>query len=100
MSKWKDCTSYASGQRGAIAPSTWELAAGMLRIVVVRNHINNPDQWCMHCHMLRMDTVQLNIPSTASAVTAQAAALRLVRERICQLLISIDKALQKDASHE
>ncbi len=90
MSNWKDTTSYGLGQRGAGATS-WSATSGPIKISVVKNHINNPDYWVMHCHELGMDTVNTKLPSTEPAKVAQTMAINLVRNKLKELSAAVAK---------
>lgn len=47
MNKWVDKTSYSRGQRGKIAPDTWELKTMHIRLHVHRHIHYDPDVWLL-----------------------------------------------------
>lgn len=48
---WKDITGYSRGDRER-EPNVWELRAGVLRITLVKKHIDFPDCWVYSCQPL------------------------------------------------
>jgi hypothetical protein len=70
----------------------WRLESKTLRISVVRGHINNPDNWTMHCPELRMDTVDIGLPNASKVDLAQVIAVNLVGSKLKEMYSDLSKA--------
>lgn len=81
---WTDVTSYRQGQTDR-TPTAWAIKIGGIRVAITSGHINNPDQWSVHCAPW-FDTKDLDLPAQVPAEEAQAEALRLVRHKLTKSL--------------
>lgn len=86
---WKDTTTYA--QDKPRIQRRWTYSNGVLKISVVKGHIDYPDRWIMHCFALKMDTVLLNIYPDAPPETAQDTAVQMVRARLWGMIESLEQ---------
>ena len=93
---WKDITSHSQGDKERV-PSTWELRlTNDIRIVVLRTHRADPDNWTMHCSPW-FDTRNLALPSTVeNRDEAQRRALRLVRAKIWEVYDALSARLSQE----
>lgn len=87
--QWKDNTSYTRGEERI--PRTWEATHGPVRLVVLQKHRHNPGYWTMHGYGLGIDTLDLGIPDTEPAETAQEAAIGIAAHKARQILNAIMK---------
>jgi hypothetical protein len=87
MTTWKDCTSYARGDKERI-PVSFDIRSGDIRIVITKDHIYYRGKWVMHCHALGIDTRPLAIGITQEQ--AQQQARKIVENRIAELQADLD----------
>ncbi len=82
--KWEDVTSYSRGADRV--PTAWRLSlTSDVSITVVRDHLQRPGEWVVHCRPW-FDTTPLGMTTTEhSAVDAQRRALAMVRKRVGEL---------------
>ena len=69
----------------------WHIEAGEIKISIIRNHVMNPGFWTMHCHAMRMDTIDLKLPSDQPAELAQVMAINVVRNKLKELSSALGK---------
>lgn len=78
--KWKDESSYKRGEKKT--PNIWTAEVGLLRVVVVYNHVCYPDQWIFTCLPFFQEEELGNI----SVAEAKERAIKLVK-------LALEKAL-------
>ena len=78
--EWKDATSYSQGDKER-KPNVWEKKSGEIRVVLVWNHLNCPNTYCLHCSLLGMSTVPLG-DGSLSLEEAQSKAIEYIRRRV------------------
>lgn len=88
LNEWVDTTTYSRNQSER-KPSCWTYDTGKMRITVLTGHRYHPDRWVMHCHELNMDTVVLKAPIETPVADVQAAAIRVVRKQITEMINSL-----------
>jgi len=88
LNEWVDTTSYSRNDKDR-KPSCWTYDTGKLQISVLTGHRAVPDRWVMHCFNLGMDTVVLKAPIETPVADVQAAAIRVVRRRLTEMLNSL-----------
>lgn len=93
---WKDITSYSQGDRKRV-PSTWQLRlTSDTRIVVMRDHRADPDNWTMHCEPW-FNTKSLGLPSTIeNPGEAQRRALCLVHAKVSEFHAALTARLSQE----
>ncbi len=69
----------------------WRIEAGEIKISIIRDHVLNRGYWTMHCHALRMDTVNLKLPSDQPVELAKDMAISMVRNKLKELSSALGK---------
>jgi len=77
--KWKDTTSYRKGTTEK--PNVYEWQGESLKIVIVRKHINYPENWTMTCYELGFDNKFL-ISNNEPFSFAEYIAINIIREKL------------------
>lgn len=85
---WHDSTTYSRDDKQRV-PSCWSYQTEKLRITVVKNHRDYPGRWVMHCFDIGMKNVLLKAPIEAPVDQIQAAAIRIVKRRMTEMIESL-----------
>lgn len=85
---WKDTTTYSRNAPDK-KPSMWTYENSLLSITVLNGHINYPGKWVIVCRAAGMDQTIMKWPTETTPEEAQAGALRVVRNRLNNLLNSL-----------
>jgi hypothetical protein len=84
---WHDSTTYSRDDKQRV-PSSWSYKTEKLKITVVNKHRDYPDRWIMHCYDIGMNTVVLKAPIETPVDEIQAAAIRVVKRRLSEMIKS------------
>lgn len=87
--EWTDATTRTQNNPTPM-PNSWELKTKHLRIYITRGHRLDPGKWVMHCHDVRIDTYSMKIDPAATPEQAQELAIRIVRNRLQQMIGSLE----------
>lgn len=85
---WVDTTTYSRDDKNRV-PSCWTYNTGKLQISVLNNHQSVPGKWVLHCFNIGMDTVILKAQIDTPVAEVQAAAIRIVKRRLSEMLASL-----------
>ena len=85
---WNDSTTYSRDDKNRV-PSCWDYKTEKLRITIVNKYVGIPDRWVMHCHEIGMNAVVLKAPIETPLAEVQAAAIRIVKRRLSEMLASL-----------
>lgn len=86
---WKDTTKRNRGDKDRVADN-WDYKTSQLEILIMANHIYNPDRWTMHCKEVGFNAVDLRMDLDTPIKEVQQAALSKVKNRLESLLASLD----------
>lgn len=93
--EWVDATSWCKSDtdEDRKTPRTWELRIGVLRLVVTRHRMCEPNEWLLRCyHEVCTETIERG---DVSAEVAQAALLKRVRRRLELQIADLDRFMEK-----
>ncbi|WHZ35773.1 hypothetical protein [Sagittula sp. MA-2] len=89
MTEWKDATSYRRGEERN--PRTWAVKSGVVRLVVMKDNVNNPGFWTMHAYGLGIEDYDIKLPSDQPAELAQRMAVNIAANKARELAKAISK---------
>lgn len=86
---WQDATTYSRGQEDR-TPTAWDYSTPDLRIWISKAHRHYPGEWVITCHAVHYDAAKMKIEKDASLEDAQAMAFRIIKNKLEQMLKSMD----------
>ena len=96
MGQWRDDTRYSKGERREVAPRTWILNAGAMRIVITRTRLYAaPDDW--HVTVRGGLVLGPHLLEATELEGAKREGVLLVRDRAAGLLHDAAEALNATA---